>query len=75
MRHATGQFSKRFHRAQGHGQSEYVQIVEHIRRIDPRHDFEAQHGATALEPIRGNLILMPRQSRIRSPGWKIDSTA
>lgn len=47
MRHAARQFGKRFHRAQRHRQTEDMQVVEHVRRVDARHHFEAQYGTTA----------------------------
>lgn len=64
MRHAARQFGKRFHRAQRHRQTEDMQVVEHVRRVDARHHFEAQYGTTALETVGDQLVFVAGQSRI-----------
>ena len=64
MRHATWQFGKRFHRTERNRQTEDMQVVEHVRRVDARHHFEAQYGTTALETVGGQLVFVTGQSRI-----------
>ena len=36
-------------------QTEDMQVVEHVRRVDARHHFEAQYGTTALETVGDQL--------------------
>ncbi len=64
MGHAAGQFGEGLHRTERYRQTEDVQVVKHVRRIDARHDLEAQHRAAALESVRGELVLMAGQPRI-----------
>ena len=57
MRHTTRQLGKRLHRTQRHSKTEQVQVVEHVSRINARHDLEAQHATDPLETFGSQTLV------------------
>ena len=65
MRHTTRQLGKRLHRTQRHSKTEQVQVVEHVSRINARHDLEAQHATGPLETFGSQtLVACAGQTRV-----------